>query len=63
MNIKAKTPSGREVYIAQFVVTASGVIYAITINDRGYIVDIPAEQLTVVDTSYLWGLNNEQRAD
>ena len=46
--IKAKTPSGREVYIVQFVTMAGG-LFAVTIDKTGNICDLPAEQLTVIE--------------
>ena len=49
MRLIAITPSGREVLIVQFV-TVSGNVFAVTVDDKGNICDIPAEQLTVIDT-------------
>lgn len=56
MRIKAKTLSGREVYIVQFVMISSAV-FAITVDEDGWITDIPAERLTVIDDSYRTGTN------
>lgn len=53
MPIKAKTPSGREVYIVQFVIRDEDYLFAVTINKYGDIQDLPAEQLTVIDREYV----------
>lgn len=50
--IKAITPSGREVYIVQFVLATSGYIFAVTVDENGNISDIPATQLTVIEKGY-----------
>lgn len=46
MKLVAKTPSGREVIIVQFVPLGSEV-FAVTVDDDGNITVLPAEQLTV----------------
>ena len=52
MRIKARCPSGREIYIVQFVRQQLG-LFAVTVDDKGNISELPAELLTVIDIAYV----------
>lgn len=54
MRIKAKSPTGREVYIVQFLAHGSGV-FAVTIDNQGYIESFPAYKLKVLESSFVKG--------